>query len=114
MIGFVIILLALLVVVAVFMLRMPHCSGNRTKKTDGKPRTQTPEEKRLEDAQLELYRLESDKSIQVAVNHGYADSHAIMRFHQEHEELVDRVREAEKEVYGTPITSEDTDWRLRI
>lgn len=72
----------------------------------------SPKERRLDDVQRKLHDFESDnyEYLHHRVEEFGAVAHAHTISMLEHKELVDRVREAETQVYGTPITPGVSDW----
>lgn len=81
----------------------------RSDESSSQDKTLTSSEKRLHDAKAELSGFESDTFKMTEMNHG--DYHMRMSLRQRHQSLVDEVRDAERVVYGEPITPETPDWR---
>ena len=101
-------MLAFLALIAIMLLTIED-PPKRSDESSSQDKTLTSSEKRLQDARAELSGFEFDTFRMTEMHHG--DHHLRMSLRREHQDLVDRVRDAEKEVYGEPITSEAPDWR---
>lgn len=107
MINIILFLFALLVLTA--LLHFFEAPPNHSNESSSPDKSLTPSEKRLQDARGKLFDFKSDTLKMVEMHHG--DSHMRMSLRREHQDLVNNVRDAEKEVYGEPITPKAEDWR---
>ena len=99
--------LAFLVLITIMLLTIED-SPKRSDESSSQDKGLTSSEKRLQDARGNLAEFDSNKSKMVEMRH---DSHMSMSLRQERQSLVDRVRDAERVVYGEPITPQAKDWR---